>query len=220
MAIPAAKSGRYYFECYPHPALLGVFGLDQIVKYKLRHKNTGEWHRIIDLLRSLTASELPVRNICSFVREGLAENKANEDKLDAIISAYTAAYWWKFGIDRSTMIGDLTAGYIVTPPQPPHICSLGQSVRPAHGPARASRPAVLFLPFGNQGNQQCGMKASHQQMNRGLWSFMVADAARTNPAREIRIRLAALALKPSGPQERPLYRTGIQVKVCQSAGGE
>jgi hypothetical protein len=43
------------------------------------------------------------------------------------------------------------------------------------------QPTVLFLPFANQGKQQCGMKAS--QMNRSLWSFMVADAARTNPIR-------------------------------------
>jgi predicted RNase H-like nuclease len=41
MAVPGAKIGRCYFECYPHPALLGVFDLDQIVKYKIRHKNPG-----------------------------------------------------------------------------------------------------------------------------------------------------------------------------------
>jgi predicted RNase H-like nuclease len=115
MAIPAAKSGRYYLECYPHPALLGMFDLDQIVKYKIRHKSAGEWQRILDLLRSLTVSDLPIRNIDGFVREGLPQNKANEDRVDAIISAYTAAYWWKFGTERSTLIGDLTTGYIVTP---------------------------------------------------------------------------------------------------------
>jgi predicted RNase H-like nuclease len=32
-------------------------------------------------------------NIRSFVREDLVQNKANEDKLDAIVSAYAAAYW-------------------------------------------------------------------------------------------------------------------------------
>jgi predicted RNase H-like nuclease len=54
MAIPAAKRGGYYFECYPHPALLGVFDLDKILKYKTHQKNTAEWLRIIGLLRSLT----------------------------------------------------------------------------------------------------------------------------------------------------------------------
>jgi predicted RNase H-like nuclease len=266
MAIPAAKSGRYYFECYPHPALLGMFDLDQIVKYKMRHKNAGEWRRIIDLLRSLTANELPIRDIGGFVREDLPQNKANEDKVDAIISAYTAAYWWKFGTACSTMIGDLTTGYIVTPHSRRTYAALarvfdgrmnrqGPAVgRPQPGPSceppallpmnrylpastpgtdrlpgepqkdwsnpvelratdtsniwRTSRgavinswmdaermtgwrlwvrfmdedgqPAVLFLPFSSQGNQQCGMKPAPQQMNRGLWSFIVVGAARAN----------------------------------------
>jgi predicted RNase H-like nuclease len=269
MAVPAAKSGRYYFECYPHPALLGVFDLDQIVKYKIRHKDPAEWRRIIDLLRSLVDCELPVRNICSFVQEDLAQSKANEDRVDAIISAYVAAYWWKFGIERSAMIGDLTGGYIVTPHSnrthaalanvfkvrmnqqgcacgpPERSASSGQAGEspinrtrnasatrndrlPVEPPAdwsdpveltatdtsniwRTSRgaiinswmeaermtgwrlwirfidedgqPAVLFLSFENQGNQQCGMKASPQQMNRRLWSFMVSGAARKNPIR-------------------------------------
>jgi predicted RNase H-like nuclease len=115
LAVPGATTGRFYFECYPHPALLGLFDLDQIVKYKIRHKNPAEWRKVIDLLRSLVDGELPVRNICSFVQEGLAQKKTNEDRVDAIISAYVAAYWWKFGTERSTMIGDLTSGYIVTP---------------------------------------------------------------------------------------------------------
>jgi hypothetical protein len=269
MSIPAAKRGRYYFECYPHPALLAVFDLDKIVKYKIHHKSTAEWLRIIGLLRSLANRELPIRNIGDSVREGLAQTKQNEDGVDAIVSAYTAAYWWKFGIERSTMIGDLATGYIVTPHSRPTYAALAKvfqgrmnvqgradgplpartssepaapsptnrptfesatgtdrlPVEPAQdwiGPIelmatdtsniwRASRgiainswldeermegwrlwvrfieedgqPAVLFAPFGNQGNQQSGMTASPQQMNRGLWSFMVADATRSNPIR-------------------------------------
>jgi predicted RNase H-like nuclease len=262
MAIPAATSGRYYFECYPHPALLGLFDLDHIIKYKVHHRNKDEWRRIIDLLRSLTDRDLPVVNIRSFVREDLVQNKANEDKLDAIVSAYTAAYWWRFGAKRSTMIGDLTTGYIVTPhshrtyaalakvfdgrmnikesadglratetvlEKTPTARSLpsisagnnGSPVEPPDGWSptveltatdtsniwRTSRgavinswmdaqrmtgwrlwvrfleedgqPAVLFVPFGSQGSQQCGMKTS--SLNRSLWSFMVADAVRTNP---------------------------------------
>lgn len=268
MAVPGARIGRYYFECYPHPALLGVFDLDHIVKYKIRHKNPAEWRRLIDLLRSLADKELPVRNICDFVQEGLAQSKANEDKVDAIIAAYAAAYWWKFGTERSTMVGDLRNGYIVTAHSSRTYAALANvfnvrmnqqglacgapeaSTTPEQtaesemdGPTRTSdaksamllpvepladwsnpveltatdtsniwrtswgavinswmatermtgwrlwarfidedsQPAVLFIPFGNRGDQQCGMKASPHQMNRALWSYMVAAAARNNP---------------------------------------
>jgi hypothetical protein len=115
MAVPGARAGRYYFECYPHPALLGLFDLDRIIKYKVRHKNADEWARLVRLLRSLATPELPIRNICDFVDDRLGHSKENEDKVDAIISAYAAAYWWRFGVCRSTLIGDLSTGYMITP---------------------------------------------------------------------------------------------------------
>jgi predicted RNase H-like nuclease len=115
MAIPGAGSGRFYFECYPHPAILGLFDLGGILKYKVDHRNLSDWQILIRLLRSLASADLPIRNICSFVQEDLPQNKRNEDKLDSIISAYVAAYWWRYGIERSTSIGDLSTGYMVTP---------------------------------------------------------------------------------------------------------
>lgn len=115
MAIPAAKAGRYYFECYPHPAILGLFDLDRIPKYKVRHHNGNDWHEFLRLLRKLASGDFRIVNIGSFAIERLPQNQDNEDKLDAIICAYVAAYWWKYGTERSTMIGDTTTGYIVTP---------------------------------------------------------------------------------------------------------
>jgi predicted RNase H-like nuclease len=115
MAIPGAESGRFYFECYPHPAILGLFNLSRILKYKVDHRNLNDWQALIRLLRSLASAELSIRNIWSYVQEDLPQNKRNEDKVDSIISAYVAAYWWKFGVQRSTVIGDLSTGYMVTP---------------------------------------------------------------------------------------------------------
>ena len=115
MAIPAARQGRYYFECYPHPAILGLFDLDHILKYKLRHRNRNDWQELLRLLRELASGDLPIANIRSFATERLLQNQVNENKLDAIICAYAAAHWWKYGTKRSTMIGDTTTGYIVTP---------------------------------------------------------------------------------------------------------
>ncbi len=247
MAIPGTKSGRYYFECYPHPALLGVFDLDHIVKYKVARKSADGWRSMIELILSLAHSEFPVNNIGEFVKGDLPQNKKNEDKLDAIVCAYTAAYWWKFGTERSTMIGDLTSGYIVTPHShrtyarfkevfvgrmnrqgrgdgshsPIALETNGSPVEALDGwsstvelsatdttniwrtsqgaainawmdPQRMtgwrlcvrfleedSQPEILFVPFENQGSEQCGMKASLP--NRDLWNFMVADATRLNP---------------------------------------
>ena len=115
MAIPGAKAGQFYIECYPHPAILGLFDLGRILKYKVHHRNLEDWQELIRLLRSLACAELPICNICSFVEDGLPQNKKNEDRLDSIVSAYVAAYWWKFGIHRSAVVGDLSTGYIVTP---------------------------------------------------------------------------------------------------------
>lgn len=263
MAIPAAQEGRHYFECYPHPANLGLFDLDHILKYKVRHRDVGAWQQLLRLLKSLATAGLPIRNIGNFVTERLVQNQDNENKLDAIICAYVAAYWWKYGTERSTMIGDTTTGYIVTPHsdrirlalaevfcgrlniqgdacappqagQPPVPTEERNPVQPtlvAHrlpaeplndwnGPVtlratdttnlwRTSRgvvinqwidanrmegwhlwvrfleedgqPAVLFVPFENQGQQQGGMRSANQQINQQLWRTLVAEATRDNP---------------------------------------
>jgi predicted RNase H-like nuclease len=110
MAIPGAERGRHYFECYPHPALLGLFDVDRILKYKVRHRDRSAWQQLLKLLRGLASAELPISNVGSFVASGLAQNRDNENKLDAIICAYVAAYWWKLGTRRSTMIGDTATG--------------------------------------------------------------------------------------------------------------
>ena len=105
MAIPQAEQGRHYFECYPHPAIIGLFDLDHILKYKVRRGDGDAWQHLVRLLQSLASAELPITNVGSFAREELAQNQDNENKLDAIICAYVAAYWWRNGTEQSTMIG-------------------------------------------------------------------------------------------------------------------
>ncbi|MEA5598305.1 DUF429 domain-containing protein, partial [Rivularia sp. UHCC 0363] len=41
--------------------------------------------------------------------------KSTEDKLDSIICAYVAAYWWYWGEQRNLVLGDVSTGYIVIP---------------------------------------------------------------------------------------------------------
>lgn len=42
-------------------------------------------------------------------------------------------------------------------------------------------PAVLYVPFDNQGQQQQGMKSANKQMNSQLWRRLAANAAQKNP---------------------------------------
>jgi len=115
MAIPHATGGRFYFECYPHPALIGLFDLDRILKYKKRSYNEDDWIRLINSVRSLASEEFPIKNVRDYVPAGIAHSKTSEDMLDSIVCAYIAAYWWRFGVERSSLIGDLSSGYMVTP---------------------------------------------------------------------------------------------------------
>jgi predicted RNase H-like nuclease len=41
--------------------------------------------------------------------------KEIEDKLDSLICAYVAAYWWYWGAAKNLVLGNETAGYIVIP---------------------------------------------------------------------------------------------------------
>ncbi|MDJ0746725.1 MAG: hypothetical protein QNJ32_25665 [Xenococcaceae cyanobacterium MO_167.B27] len=41
--------------------------------------------------------------------------KAVEDKLDSLICAYVAAYWWYWGEARNLVLGNENTGYIIVP---------------------------------------------------------------------------------------------------------
>jgi predicted RNase H-like nuclease len=85
-------------------------GLEKILKYKARHRDSAAWNQLINFL-----SQLPVENLKECLELLRVQNKTNEDKVDAIVCAYIAYYWWRYGTDRSSIIGSLTSGYIVTP---------------------------------------------------------------------------------------------------------
>jgi predicted RNase H-like nuclease len=115
MAVPGAPGGKFYFECYPHPAILGLFHLPRILQYKVHHNNDLAWDELLNHLLGLKTADFPIMDIDSFVRPNLPRTKPTEDMLDALLCAYVAAYWWRYGTTRSTMIGDLSSGYMVTP---------------------------------------------------------------------------------------------------------
>jgi predicted RNase H-like nuclease len=127
--------GRYFFECYPNLAIIGW--LDCLPRYKVRHRDVDAWLRIIDFLRDLSAAKLAIVNASRAIPHDLPQTKANEDRIDALIAAYTAAWHWHYRGERSVVIGDRLTGYIVTPVNPAMRKLLAGA--PAQG---ATRPAI------------------------------------------------------------------------------
>ncbi|MGF1677462.1 MAG: DUF429 domain-containing protein [Rivularia sp. (in: cyanobacteria)] len=151
--IEAQKPGRYQIEVFPHPAIVNLFGLQRILKYKKgrisdRHLElTKLYNYITDILPTLHPPLCTQRDSCynggnppkfagesispatslrnalsclcglfitSIPKTGVAL-KAAEDKLDSIICAYVAAYWWYWGEQKNLVLGDANTGYIVIP---------------------------------------------------------------------------------------------------------
>ncbi len=122
--IEPQKPGRYQIEVFPHPAIIHLFNLERILKYKKGRLNERRleliklYNYIINILPTLEPSSCPSRLCDSFLPEipnTGAALKAAEDKLDSLICAYVAAYWWYWGEQRNLVLGDRTTGYIVVP---------------------------------------------------------------------------------------------------------
>lgn len=119
--IDPQKPGRYQIEVFPHPAIVHLFSLNRILKYKKgricdRRLELIKLHQYI--LAILPRLQPPLRLHDLFPQEipntGTAL-KAFEDKLDSLICAYVAAHWWYWGTERNIVLGDRTTGYIVVP---------------------------------------------------------------------------------------------------------
>ena len=122
--IARGVPGRFQIEVYPHGAMVRLFHLERILKYKkgtLAARRL-EMERYRSLLGSLHPWPLP-----AIPTQG-APLKAVEDQLDALMSAYAGWHWWRYGLERNHVLGDEQSGYIVLP-QPPDAAP-----EPASGP--------------------------------------------------------------------------------------
>lgn len=126
--IPQAW-GRYQIEVFPHPAMVHLFGLERILKYKkgkLAEKTQGLKQLHTYICQVLPKLEPPLvlpqaLDVDIFFDQPLNTKtlKRKEDQLDSLICAYIGAYWWYWGKARNWVLGDETTGYIVVPaPRP------------------------------------------------------------------------------------------------------
>lgn len=113
------QPGRYQIEFFPHPAMVHLFGLSRILKYK--KGRVAQRRQELMRLRSLILEHLPRHTPSLAIKDlpaippGGAALKAVEDQLDSIICAYGAAHWWYWGARRNQVLGSLEQGYIVVP---------------------------------------------------------------------------------------------------------
>ena len=126
--IEPQQLGRYQIEVFPHPAIVHLFDLNRILKYKKGRLLERQFQ--LEKLRNLIIENLPTRQpslnlsplseylknlfFAEIPRTGAAL-KAVEDQLDRLICAYVGAHWWYWGKERNLVLGEQATGYIVVP---------------------------------------------------------------------------------------------------------
>lgn len=128
--VSALEPARQVVEVYPHPAMVSIFRLERILKYKARRTIAPEarlaaFGRYHDLLRSLATAEPALLGADELLGREMAglrrsELKDHEDRLDGLMCAYVAHYLWRWGMARARVFGSLEHGYITSPVPPEH----------------------------------------------------------------------------------------------------
>jgi predicted RNase H-like nuclease len=116
------EPGRYQIEVFPHATIVQLFGLD----YRLAYKKGAVAERVAQLTRlrrmlySLRRADPPcvLTRLPAIPPSGIAR-KHVEDRLDAILCAYTGAHYWFWGSERNAVFGDGESGFLVVPEPSP-----------------------------------------------------------------------------------------------------
>jgi len=106
-------------EVYPHPAMVRLFKLSRIVKYKKGRvaNRRKEFRRLQNLMRKCMREEFPFLVLDAESKKLLRESwtKSVEDRTDALFCALIGLWHWYFRGRRSQVIGDLKTGFILLP---------------------------------------------------------------------------------------------------------
>ena len=119
--------GRWQLECYPHPAIIEIFGLSKRLPYKkgrVAEKKQGQAN-LAKHIKSLEESQILRIKIENSAEQFLSEKrifsnngmmlKKNEDALDSILCAYIGALY-AMSVSAKTF-GSIETGYIYVPQQ-------------------------------------------------------------------------------------------------------
>ena len=166
---PRSGSARLALEVYPHAAMVALWELDTILRYKdkpgrdlaLRRR---EMLRLLDGLEGLATAAVPLRVTAdpgwAVVRETVvaAPTKAAlsrvEDSLDAIVCAYVGLYARRRP-SRTALLGTRADGYIVTPVT----AEMGYRLPDVR---RAGRPASLWSDGEDWGHDDTADPGRHR----------------------------------------------------------
>lgn len=114
-----ARGSRLVAEVYPHPAMVRLFGLDRIVKYKKGRvaERRREFRRLQRLLCACLAGEFPEVALPPETRRLLRTpwTKDIEDRTDALFCALIGWRHWRDRGRSSEVIGNLGTGFILLP---------------------------------------------------------------------------------------------------------
>lgn len=115
--ITARQQGRFQIEVHPHAAMVNLFDLPRIVKYKRGRR--AERAKELRRLRRLMLSRLPLLDPALPLLLPPVPNAGNlkpvEDQIDAVLCAYIAAHWWLWAKQKNHIYGCRKTGYIVVP---------------------------------------------------------------------------------------------------------
>ena len=106
-------------EVYPHPAMVRLFRLERIIKYKkgrVAERRT-EFGRLQREMRDLLARDFPWLTTGTEADHLLRSpwSKTIEDLTDAFFCALIGLWHWRYRGKRSEVIGNATSGFILLP---------------------------------------------------------------------------------------------------------
>jgi len=106
-------------EVYPHPAMVRLFRLDRIIKYKKGRvaEKRIEFKRLQLLMKKSLREQFPFLSLNQETKTLIAESwsKAIEDKTDALFCAMIGLWHVMHQGRRSEVIGDNKTGFILLP---------------------------------------------------------------------------------------------------------